>query len=118
MLRRAFVLGERTWAGLMEIRSQCALHSAIVFVQRLDGLFVLPKAGCRQGFHRPNHIFEIPRAVDFSTQTLQCAAHGEALAGAVGLAVDWGAASCLGSGSAGFGLGAGWNEASARVATS
>src|ERR1019366_7330485 len=123
LTRRAFGLCERNRLRLVETRNQCELQRAIVVSQRLDCLFVLSNAGCRQGLHRTNDAFEIPRAVDFSTQTLHRTAHGEALAAdlgsaaGLGLEVDLGAAAGFGPG-AGLGLGVGWNGTSACVAIS
>src|SRR5208282_987904 len=105
LTRRAFGLRERNRLRLTETHGQGELQRAIVVIQRLDCLFVLSNAGCRQCLHRTNDAFEIPRAVNFSTQTLHRTAHGEALAAGLVSA-------------AGLVLGVGWNGASAWVAIS
>src|ERR1035437_797340 len=113
LTRRAFGLCERNRLRLMETRNQCELQRAIVVIQRLDCLFVLSNAGCRQRLHRTYDAFEIPRTVDFSTQTLHRTAHGEALAAGLGSAAGLGLEVDLGAAAgvwleAGFCFGGGW----------
>jgi len=99
----------------MEARNQCELHGAIVVVERLNCFLVLSNAGCSQRFHRPNHTFEIP-APSIFRRRLSNVPLMRSLGRGCGLSSGFGCG--VGFGFAGFGLGAGWNGASARVASS